>query len=78
MSSPSSPRRTSNRHMNDPLGGIYEPRSVSSDVTERVGDYLLGAEIGKGSFATVYKGYKGVREWNAIAICLRRAAKHPQ
>lgn len=27
---------------------------------DRVGDYVLGGEIGRGSFATVYKGYKSV------------------
>lgn len=27
---------------------------------DRIGDYHLGGEIGRGSFATVYKGYKSV------------------
>ena len=27
---------------------------------ERIGNYLVGPEIGRGSFATVYKGYRSV------------------
>jgi hypothetical protein len=27
---------------------------------ERIGDYILSNEIGRGSFATVYKGYRSV------------------
>ncbi len=27
---------------------------------ERIGNYVVGAEIGRGSFATVYKGYRSV------------------
>ena len=27
---------------------------------ERIGNYILGSEIGRGSFATVYKGYRSV------------------
>ena len=27
---------------------------------ERIGNYIVGAEIGRGSFATVYKGYRSV------------------
>lgn len=27
---------------------------------ERIGNYVIGKEIGRGSFATVYKGYRSV------------------
>lgn len=29
---------------------------------ERIGNYVVGAEIGRGSFATVYKGHRSVSE----------------
>jgi len=34
---------------------------------ERIGNYVVGAEIGRGSFATVYKGYRSVSAlfWSA-------------
>jgi hypothetical protein len=31
--------------------------TVTNSPKDRVGQYILGSEIGKGSFATVYKGY---------------------
>lgn len=34
--------------------------SSSAKERERVGSYLLGSEIGRGSFATVLRGYKAV------------------
>lgn len=47
---------------------------------ERIGNYVVGAEIGRGSFATVYKGYRSVsvavnsaHSWvTADAVCRRR------
>ncbi|KAL0573419.1 Serine/threonine-protein kinase [Marasmius crinis-equi] len=45
MAAPSTSRRTSNQ------GGSRGEKE------HEVGQYVLGAEIGKGSFATVYKGY---------------------
>lgn len=51
----------------------------------RIGDYFLAEEIGKGSFATVYKGYRAVRivclptriDWRALTPfhIPRRAAR---
>jgi hypothetical protein len=44
-------------------GGRDKERDRASFATptngpkDRVGPYILGVEIGKGSFATVYKGY---------------------
>jgi hypothetical protein len=35
---------------------------VSSSNPQRVGNYRLDAEIGRGSFATVYLGYKSVSD----------------
>lgn len=46
---------------------------------ERIGNYVVGAEIGRGSFATVYKGYRSVsvigdpaRPWVAADSACRR------
>lgn len=36
----------------------HNATSSSSSSRERIGDYVLGSEIGKGSFAVVYKGYR--------------------
>lgn len=53
-----------------PNAGVAEgqsstPRKESSGghrEKERIGNYVVGAEIGRGSFATVYKGYRSVSE----------------
>ncbi|CED82805.1 ulk ulk protein kinase [Phaffia rhodozyma] len=46
--------------------------SVVSRERERVGNYLLGSEIGRGSFATVLRGYKATtRETVAIKVVQR-------
>ena len=34
---------------------------------ERIGNYILGHEIGRGSFATVYKGYRSVSDMLSLA-----------
>jgi hypothetical protein len=39
-----------------PSGG---PKKDASH-KERIGNYVMGAEIGRGSFASVYKGYRSV------------------
>jgi hypothetical protein len=36
--------------------------SGSSSSSQRVGNYRLDGEIGRGSFATVYMGYKAVSQ----------------
>ncbi len=38
------------------------------DKRERIGDYILSGEIGRGSFATVYKGYRSVRPILSLPI----------
>lgn len=35
---------------------------MSHHEKQRIGNYVIGKEIGKGSFATVYKGYRHVRQ----------------
>ena len=37
--------------------------------TSQVGDYIVEYEIGRGSFATVYKGYHRVRRGAAPVTC---------
>jgi len=37
-----------------------EAQSQGGRHKERIGNYIVGAEIGRGSFATVYKGYRSV------------------
>ena len=37
---------------------------------DRIGDYHLGGEIGRGSFATVYKGYKSVSTYTSSATVI--------
>ena len=39
---------------------IRSPSAVSREEDEEVKPYVVVAEIGKGSFATVYKGYHSV------------------
>ncbi|KAK8849798.1 hypothetical protein IAR55_005134 [Kwoniella newhampshirensis] len=39
-------------------GGVHSSSSSSRHHKERIGNYVVGAEIGRGSFATVYKGYR--------------------
>jgi hypothetical protein len=38
-------------------GREKERERATNHAKNRVGQYILGTEIGKGSFATVYKGY---------------------
>jgi serine/threonine protein kinase len=43
---------------------------------ERIGNYILGQEIGRGSFATVYKGYRSVsRRVFLVSLRSRRDRK---
>ena len=37
---------------------------------ERIGNYVVGAEIGRGSFATVFKGYRSV----SLPVAMARIA----
>jgi hypothetical protein len=59
MNQPSQPRDRERERVekerNTPQAG-----GGSSSSQQRIGNYLLDGEIGRGSFATVYKGYKSV------------------
>jgi hypothetical protein len=41
-------------------GQEVKERKEGSHHKERIGNYIVGGEIGRGSFATVYKGYRSV------------------
>jgi serine/threonine-protein kinase ULK/ATG1 len=45
---------------NAPLDMIPSPTVIMREEDEEVKPYVIVAEIGKGSFATVYKGYHSV------------------
>lgn len=42
------------------VSGTSSTAGSGSGQKDRVGNYQLGGEIGRGSFATVYKGFKSV------------------
>lgn len=42
-----------------------EEHGHSKHHKERIGNYIVGIEIGRGSFATVYKGYRSVSDSSA-------------
>jgi len=51
---------------------------------ERIGNYVVGAEIGRGSFATVYKGHRsvsavafGVSRFGPAPLCRAQAQTRP-
>lgn len=51
-------RAASRRHRNpESQQGRDEEPASSRERLERVGNYVIGKEIGRGSFATVYKGH---------------------
>ena len=51
------PNSNANR---DESTGDYRSTASGGSGRERIGNYVIGNEIGRGSFATVYKGYRSV------------------
>jgi len=55
---------------NVPPDMIRSPSAVTREEDEEVKPYVVVAEIGKGSFATVYKGY------HSVSLSLSRLSCH--
>jgi hypothetical protein len=54
------PSRDKERDKTDKKDENAPERSTSSSGRKRLGNYTMHEEIGRGSFATVYKGYRTV------------------
>lgn len=54
------PSTTSRDRGKDTSSGSGGGSGTGSGGKERIGNYVMGGEIGRGSFATVYKGYRSV------------------
>jgi hypothetical protein len=54
--------KTKSRERRRDAGETSSSGGGGSSGRERIGNYVIGNEIGRGSFATVYKGYRSVSD----------------